>query len=366
MLAHDLTPVSIIALYGHERLQRRFRDALTRGTMPASLLLHGPRGVGKQRLALWLGSVMLCTGPELRPCGKCEQCRFAGSLTHPDLQWFFPRPRLKDSDASPADVREDYGDAIAERVQAHGLYAPPSGSEGIYVAATRTVVQSAAMSPAMGKRKVFVIGDAERMVPQEGADAAANAFLKLLEEPPADTTLIVTSSEPGALLPTIRSRLVAVRVPALPEQAVRAFVTDERVAERLRRDGVDGSTDELVSAAGGSPGRLLDYEGWSLASAHAKRLLEAATSSDRGARYRVSLSQGGARARGSFSDTLDALSTLLHERARAATGRSDEVSAVGAARAMTVVERAKEQASGNVSPHLVSAELLRELGGLLR
>jgi DNA polymerase-3 subunit delta' len=47
------------------------------------------------------------------------------------------------------------------------------------------------------------------MVPQEGADAAANAFLKLLEEPPADTTLILTSSEPGALLPTIRSRVVA-------------------------------------------------------------------------------------------------------------------------------------------------------------
>jgi DNA polymerase-3 subunit delta' len=204
------------------------------------------------------------------------------------------------------------------------------------------------------------------MVPQEGADAAANAFLKLLEEPPADTTLIVTSSEPGALLPTIRSRVVSVRVPALPEQAMRAFVTDERVAERLRSDGVEGSTDDLVLAAGGSPGRLLDHEGWSMASLQAKRLLEAATSPDRAVRYRVSLSQGSARARGSFSDTLDALSTLLHERARAASVRRDEAAAVGAARAMTVVERAKELASGNVSPQLVSAELLRELGGLLK
>ena len=57
-----------------------------------------------------------------------------------------------------------------------------------------------------------MIGDAERMVAQEGSDQAANAFLKLLEEPPADTTLILTSSEPGALLPTIRSRSVSVRV----------------------------------------------------------------------------------------------------------------------------------------------------------
>ena len=359
-------PASIIPVYGHERLQLRFKDAIARGTLPASLLLQGPRGVGKQRLALWLGSVLLCTGPEPRPCGKCEQCRFAAPLTHPDLHWFFPRPRLKDSDPSPADVREDYGDAIAERVQAHGLYTPSSGAEGIYVAAVRTLVQSAAMAPAIAKRKVFVIGDAERMVPQEGADAAANAFLKLLEEPPADTTLILTSSEPGALLPTIRSRVVSVRVPLLSDAALREFVSDERVVERLRRDGVKGSYEELSQAAAGAPGRLLDFDSWLSASSQAKRLLEAAISKDRAIPYQVSLAQGSAGARGRFSDTLDALTDLLHDRARSALARHDEAGALGATRAVTVVERAKEHASGNVSPQLVSSALLRELGGLLR
>ena len=68
------------------------------------------------------------------------------------------------------------------------------------------------MRPSVGSRKVFVVGDAEAMVPQESSPEAANAFLKLLEEPPADTTLILTSSNPGALLPTIKSRVLPIRL----------------------------------------------------------------------------------------------------------------------------------------------------------
>src|SRR5439155_14582105 len=126
-----------------------------------------------------------------------------------------------------------YAQAIAERTAKNGLYTPPSGSDGIFVATMRAVVRAAAMSPALAHRKVFVVGDAERMVSQEGSDQAANAFLKLLEEPPADTTLILTSSEPGALLPTIRSRSVAIRVAPLTEAEVRAFLADAVVTSHL-------------------------------------------------------------------------------------------------------------------------------------
>src|SRR5689334_4101651 len=186
----------LVELHGHERLREQLRTAASRGTLPSSLLLHGPRGVGKQRLALWLGQLLLCAGEQPRPCGRCPQCRFSLALTHPDLHWVFPRPRLKDSDPSLEDVRDDYAEAIAERISAHGLYAPTSGTDGIYVATVRAVVRAAALSPAMAARKVFVIGDAERMVSQVGSEEAANAFLKLLEEPPANTTVILTSSEP--------------------------------------------------------------------------------------------------------------------------------------------------------------------------
>ena len=218
----------IIDIYGHDHLRERLAESVRAGTLPASLLLMGPRGVGKQRLALWLAESLLCT-EEDTPCETCKTCRYVRALTHPDLHWVFPRPRLKDSDPDLDQVRDDYAEATAERAANSGLYAAPSGSEGIYVATVRSLVQRAAMSPAMGKRKIFIVGDAERMVPQEGADMAANAFLKLLEEPPADTTIILTSSEPGALLPTIRSRVVAVRVPLVPNAAVRAFVENPDV-----------------------------------------------------------------------------------------------------------------------------------------
>ena len=133
----------LVPLYGHERLRERFAEAYGRGSLPASMLLQGPRGVGKQRLALWLGQLLLCEGDEPRPCRKCSQCRFSGDLTHPDLQWIFPRPRLKDGDPSIDDVREDYAEAIAERVANGGVYAPPSGSDGIYVATVRAIVPRA-------------------------------------------------------------------------------------------------------------------------------------------------------------------------------------------------------------------------------
>src|SRR6185503_7927917 len=166
----------------------------------------------------------------------------------------------------------------------------PGGDESIFITTTQALVQTATMAPAMGRRKVLVVGDAERMVAQEGSDQAANAFLKLLEEPPADTTVILTSSEPGALLPTIRSRVVAVRVGPLGDEEVLAFLADPTVTDHL--DLSEYSPDDLVRLAHGAPGRLIDREAWETALAQAQRLLDAAASPDRGTRMRVALTQG--------------------------------------------------------------------------
>lgn len=338
-----------------------------RGTLPHSILLHGPRGVGKQRLALWLGSTLLCTGggdPGDGPCGGCQACRYTASLGHPDLHWFFPRPRLKDGDAAPEDVRDDLREAIGDRVKAGCLYPAPAGSEGIFVATIRALVLAAAMAPALSSRKVFVIGDAERMVPQEGSEQAANALLKLLEEPPADTTLVLTSSEPGSLLPTIRSRVVAFRVGPLADADMRAFLAEPGVRDVLRKEGAPETLDDQLRTAGGAPGRLLGGAGWTAALANARRLLEAASRGERADRMRAAFGQGASKARGSFSDSLDALTLLLHDRVRMSTGRQAEAEAVAAARAIEAVERAKELARGNVSPQLVTAGLLRDFTAL--
>jgi DNA polymerase-3 subunit delta' len=358
--------MTIVPLVGHRELLTRIEDALNRGTLPPSLLLQGPRGVGKQRIALWLGQRLLCQRDgNTGACGVCQGCRFTQELTHPDLHWYFPRPRLKDSDPEIDDIRADYGEAIAERATNHGLYAPPSGSEGIYVATVRAIVQQAVMSPAIGRRKVFIIGDAERMVSQEGSEQAANAFLKLLEEPPADTSIILTSSEPGALLPTIRSRVVTVRVPLLNDEEVNEFLSLPQVAETLASEqDVPAGRDDQIAFAAGSPGRLLAAEQWARALDNARRLLAAATGKPTD-RYEAAWSQAASKARGSFAETLDALTVELHERARQHVRGNAADAARSAARAVELVEQAKERITFNVSPQLIVVNLVRDLGGLL-
>ena len=252
---------------------------------------------------------------------------------HPDLQWYFPRPRLKDADPDVDDVIEDLTGAIGERLEGDGWWAPPEPMDSLYVATIRALVRRAALTPALADRKVIVVADADRMVPQEGREEAANAFLKLLEEPPRNTTVVLTSSAPGALLPTIRSRAVAIRVP-LPTGDAAREIASHRAAP-----------------------------GASAASRTAASLLDAAV--DPGARYRAALAQSGAGARGAYTETLNALSGLLHERTRAAAARGREDSARNTARAIAFVEDAKQLARQNVNPQVITARLLADLAPLV-
>jgi len=350
----------LVQIYGHEEIRALLGNSADHGKLPGSLLFRGPRGVGKQRLALWLAQRLLCAADE-KPCGECRNCEYARNLTHPDLHWYFPRPRLKDPDPDLSAVTDDIQEGITERLANGGLYAAPSGSDGIYVATVRAIVQQASLTPAMATRKVFIIGDADRMVPQEGAEFAANAFLKLLEEPSAKTTLILTSSEPGALLPTIRSRAVSVRVPRLDTAAMRAFLADPIVSAALDEFGAPRSAAERLSLAAGAPGQLLGDESRGRSIAAARKLIDAALAKNESARHAAAVSIGGSGARGSFTDTLDAMLVLIGERMRAALHEADEARAFGASRAADAVTRARERAGGNVNPQLITARLLREL-----
>lgn len=351
----------LIPLFGHQTLRKTLRESVERGTLPASLLLHGPRGVGKQRLAHWLAQLLLCTG-EQKPCGECQSCRNALELRHPDIHWFFPRPRLKESDPDAASIREDIQEAIEERQGTSGLYAPASGSEALFVATVRALVQTASMKPALGARKVFIVGDAERMVAQEGADMAANAFLKLLEEPPADTTIIITSSEPGALLPTVRSRVSPVRVTPISDSDVKAFLHEDAVRNFLEDKASD---EERVRLAAGAPGRLLAGDAPAKAMAAARKLYDAATAPSMATLYATSLAQGATSARGVFSDILESLVVILNEHVRDAVTKQNDLLALRASKAIESVARAQQQADGNVNPQLITAKLLRDLRATL-
>ena len=342
-------------LVGHDALRRRLGDAVVRGTMPGSLLLHGRRGVGKQRLALWLAQLLLCTGTgEPAPCGTCQACRYATELTHPDVYWFFPVPRVEVSDCKPEEALAYMRGVMRDRAKEGGLWGPTSGSEGIFIEMSRALMRAAVSTPAMGRRKIMILGDADRMISQEGSDQAANALLKLLEEPLPDTTLILTTSEPGALLPTIRSRVVSVRVAPLAPDELRRWTEADDVRAKIGR--VDPA---VLERASGAPGSLLAGTSHDVAAAHAAHWLKALRG-DTSDRFVAVLSEKPAGARGAFSDALDALEGTLHDRLRVAV-ETDRTHAARLTRAQDAIEGARERASHNVNPALITAELLREL-----
>jgi DNA polymerase-3 subunit delta' len=346
-------------LFGHDALRAQFAGQLERGQLPSSLLLHGPAGVGKQRLALWLAQLLVCTGTK-RPCGECQQCRYAMSLQHPDIHWIFPHPSVPGSaDWEYDDLKPLQDERVAERAEANFLYARPDTSSGIYKSDGNYIRYVASRSPAMATCKIIIIGDAERMVPQAANPEAANMLLKLLEEPPEDTKIVLTSSEPHNVLQTIRSRAVAVRVAPLSATAMREFMEHPSVAPTLP----NVQPAELLRLASGAPGKLVGGADQQTAITRARALLAAADAGPE-QRFRAAFGSGSSKARGAFTDVLDALTVVMHERVRQAAERGDEYAARRAAKVMPAIEEAKRAAEGNANPQLVTAELLSHIAGV--
>src|SRR5437773_8428630 len=297
-------------LYGHEGIRHRLAGAIASGRLPQALLFEGPPGVGKQRVALWLAQALVCerAGEKARGkagegCGECQQCKLVLSLSHPDVHWFVPLELSKkggDADKQVELVEEALGEEMAARRQ-QPRYEPPSGLASHGIAAVRLLLRRLVLTPVMGRRKVFLIGDAERLVPQTGADAAANALLKALEEPPADTVFVLTTTAPDSLLPTILSRVVRVRVARLADSVVAAFAQQEL--------GVTGqrAVAQRVAAAEGCIGRVLAEGERGDRGGEAAERFAAAVKAGPAHRYAVALSQQPFQARGGFTGMLDGL-----------------------------------------------------------
>src|SRR5207248_3832949 len=196
---------------------------------------------------------------------------------------------------------------------------------------------------------LFLIGDAERLVPQTGAEAAANALLKALEEPPPDTVFVLTSAEPDALLPTIVSRVVRVRVARNADSIVTAFAQRE-LGLKSQRDIA-----ERVTAAGGSIGKLLATEETAGGTGRAAEAFQAAVAGGAVQRFGFALRQAPFQARGGFPAMLDGLLGQLRGQARAGGETATVVEAI----ARTLA--ARELAQGNVNPQLVAAVLADQL-----
>ncbi|MEQ1804042.1 MAG: DNA polymerase III subunit delta' [Burkholderiaceae bacterium] len=213
-------------------LQPPLLDALKLHAANA-LMLHGPDGNGQFPLALALARAFLCEGRRehasiVPACESCASCRLFAARTHPDLMCLVP-------DA----LREELGWAAlsTEQSAADGA-AKGKPSKEIRVDEIRAVVAFAQSSSARGRGKAVLIHPAERMNP-----IAANALLKTLEEPAGQTRYILSSHAVATLLPTVRSRCLAVPVGLPVEPVALAWLE----AKGVKQAGV------MLAATGGRP-----------------------------------------------------------------------------------------------------------------
>ena len=368
--------------WGHASLLEALARARSEDTLPAAILVHGPRGVGKQHLSLWLARLLLCQAPGPDgPCGACHSCHLAGKLEHPDLHWYFPlsRPKKANTPERLARALEDARHEVLAEIRANPLRPSLDGeARSLYLAAARSLRQRAQRRPSMGSRQIFIIAEAETLAPQASSSEAANALLKLLEEPPAGTTLILTSAEPGRLLPTIRSRTTHLHLPPLGTQEVAAFLNSWA--------GVSETEATRAAArSNGSIGRALGFlgDGDDLGPLEATRrealaLLAAALSPRPEARFQAAAGFKPVGARG-LRDLLNFLEEGLGELARAASGLPPTPGLVEEADffrdtvrrwnvhpsvvplALRRVDEARVMASGNVNPQLLVFGLLHDL-----
>lgn len=343
-------------VYGHEPLLNRLEGALASGRFPQATLFVGPSGVGKQRLALRVAQGLLCDRGPGAPCGECDSCRQALGLNHPDLHWFIPvvRPKAGDQDKQMDEVEGLLAEAIAER-RSETLYGPPEPMASHPLASVRLLQRRVSLRPFYGTRKVVILGNAERLVVQEASQEAANALLKVLEEPPEGTFLILTAREARALLPTIRSRLVPVRVGGVGDEAVRRFLVAE-----LKPAPTGAALEQRVLLAQGSIGRALAAGGdGDSAEKAADRFLAAVRGGP--ARWAAAaLGQAPWAARGDFTSGLDAVTLRLRDAAaKEAVGNPAAVSRRVAA--IQAVEQIRLEAQGNANPQLALAVLARDL-----
>lgn len=371
-------------LFGHEEARAMVARSHGAGRLPSSLLLHGPKGVGKQRFALWIAQLSVCEEPsEGGPCGTCRSCRLVLSLEHPDVHWYMPLPRPKKvSGDRLADALEDARHEVLAQYRARS-FQPSHTKEvtGLYIGTAKHVRKQAHVRPSMAPGPVFIIGDAELLVPQEASQEAANALLKLLEEPPGAARFILTSSVPGSLLATIRSRTVPLHLSPLPEATLRSVLV-----EYLELD--EAKATEVARLGLGSLGRALgflpddeDEVRMNDLRRGAFDILRAALDRRR-SRYALALGYSSSGARG-LTDLLEILDEWIRDLGAVVSGSDAPVfhfdtaeilgkmAAAGGVQAssvpaaLPVVERARELARGNVNPQLVVAALISELSDVL-
>ncbi len=213
----------------NERIKGFLGSAYQKGRLASAILLYGPRGVGKFATALDFVSDILSPGKKL-------------VYPHSDLKFVVPTKK----DSSENEAPDAYGEFVNKLVANPHRYFPIGGSISIPIAAIRSLSKWLSYSAMTGNLKVAIILEAGCMTTQ-----AQNAFLKTLEEPPENSYLILTCSNPDKLLPTIKSRVQGLLSEPLSKQSIVDYLTEnykiDKDKARLVANLADGSLMEALA-----------------------------------------------------------------------------------------------------------------------
>lgn len=199
-------PVRPVRYPWHDRLWAGLTRDLAR--LPHALLLHGAPGTGKRVLAARLAEVLLCAASDVgvRPCGRCRSCQLLDAGTHPDL-----------------------------------LVVKPEGeSNYVTVDQARAIGSFLALRPHTAAHKVVIVQPADAMNTN-----AANSLLKVLEEPPLGSILILVADQPARLPATIRSRCTRLLCSPPPTTEALQWLQEQGIAPN--------DACGLLAMAGGAP-----------------------------------------------------------------------------------------------------------------
>ena len=241
-----------------ERVVDTLRHALAQDRVAHAYLLHGPNGVGKRAVAYEMARALQCPEQDEEACDACPACRKTRRMVHPDVHVHLPHPWSDEADRDEEDMgtrirrlgENPY--AVIDYMRRPSLSDPSETSnQQVYYRIDQVrqdVIQPMSLARGEGRYKVNILLDAEKM-----REEAANAFLKLLEEPPPQTVFLLTTNRPEQLLPTILSRCQRLRFdPLLPETIEQALVERDEMepdAASMLARMADGSYSQALELA---------------------------------------------------------------------------------------------------------------------
>jgi len=235
--------------HGNAELVRNVREMLARDHFPHAVILSGAQGSGKFTLTQMVAKAMNCLQPPTTDglpdfCGVCANC---ARIAQADA--------LEDRFAEAVEARESLRDADKRDtrilVQTHPdvtIIPPDPPQMLVKVDQVRHIIREIYYRPAEGRHRVYTFSDAEFM------KEAANSLLKILEEPPDFATIFLLTDTPSALLPTIRSRCMQLRLAAVPLAEVEAYLATNRPELKPRERSLVGRL------CGGGLGRARSFD----------------------------------------------------------------------------------------------------------